>query len=271
MESLVVGDSTVPAIRLTWFVCKTLASIIFGDQTTLGETWSLSARGVHLSTTSLSPLTFEAPPVLPLWVFQVSGQLALFKRPHYLDNWSAKQHTKFRTLHMAKEKWYSQPHRIRKELFTLLTMANILMTTKVASEALVDIINYAGEPIFVHCKSHNSDLGRVMIDPNDDFLFKFNSNIFGTTLFWCTFELESEKQDFPVWKGTNYSDRPPCSVQQICLYKVALDGIYWATSTNSKGPSFWTFYKKWSNWMMEHLPFYQTWMFEVHSVQKVFL
>jgi hypothetical protein len=139
----------------------------------------------------------------------------------------------------------------RTRLWYALVVTIFVLGTagQVTSEALVDIINYCGEPISVHCKSHDSDLGRIMIDISEDFMFKFTANVFGTTLFWCSFEWGIETQYFPVWEGSNYVDRPPCSQTGTCLYKVAPDGFYWATTQKAQGNSFWTFYKKWSTYV----------------------
>lgn len=52
-----------------------------------------------------------------------------------------------------------------------------------------------GHNLQVHCKSKNNDLGAKVIQPNMQYTFKFQPNVFSrNTLFFCSF----------IWAGENF-------------------------------------------------------------------
>lgn len=87
-----------------------------------------------------------------------------------------------------------------------------------------------GDPLVVHCKSGDSDLGPQTVMPLQKYGFGFYPNVWGRTRFWCTFQWGSTGrwQSFTVWKdiglfpGENSRHRP-CNQ---CVYAVrGVDGF----------------------------------------------
>ncbi|KAG0605844.1 hypothetical protein M758_9G092400 [Ceratodon purpureus] len=98
----------------------------------------------------------------------------------------------------------------------------------------VNIINdVGGDPISVHCKSGDTDLGQHTVFMHQTFGFGFYPNFGGTTQFWCTFNWGSKWQSFTVWKDIGpfpgeKSRKRPCDQ---CVYMVRADAFW-----RSEGP-----------------------------------
>ncbi len=128
----------------------------------------------------------------------------------------------------------------------MMVLSNSLV--ECTEETFVDILNYVGtDPIFVHCRSKDTDLGMMQIDPGEDYMFKFMPNFFGSTSFWCEFIWKSLTQDFNVWRGEDYMDRMPCAVTGSCAYKVSPEGFYWSSTLLAADDEGWTFWKNWES------------------------
>jgi len=58
----------------------------------------------------------------------------------------------------------------------------------------VSIVNNLGDNlnVTIHCKSKDNDLGVHLLRNGDSFGWEFNDNIFGTTLFYCSFQWNGE-------------------------------------------------------------------------------
>lgn len=133
---------------------------------------------------------------------------------------------------------------------SLLFMALLLLCPIFIVAKDVDIMNGIQDaPILLHCRSKNSDLLERELPPDGVYSFSFTPNVFGMTLFWCSFEWNGREQEVEVWKGSYYSNRLPCCVKGPCAYKVMESGIYWAFEGPTKAINSWTFLKGWNYWL----------------------
>ncbi|KAG6629847.1 S-protein homolog 3-like [Carya illinoinensis] len=81
-----------------------------------------------------------------------------------------------------------------------------------------------GLDLKLHCKSEDNDLGEHLLHYNDSYYeFSFRPNLFGETLFYCSFEWNAD--DCPTHHWFNIyehnRDSPRCSE---CYWKVHLNG-----------------------------------------------
>ncbi|XP_073386778.1 S-protein homolog 3-like [Physcomitrium patens] len=139
----------------------------------------------------------------------------------------------------------------------LVTVGLLLATTPDASNASrggnptgasVDLINSLNDSVTVHCWSKDTDFGATTLYPNTNYYWKFHPNIFGRTVFTCTFSWRDKRQQFAVWEGSYHDDRLPCCMKGPCNFKICGNGIYNALTveTDQNGPAeSWEFYKSW--------------------------
>lgn len=113
-----------------------------------------------------------------------------------------------------------------------------------AGSSSVDIINDIKSPIIIHCRSQEDDLEIQLLPPEADYNFEFNPNIFGTTLFTCSFAWGMRTQEFVVWEGDEYLDQLDCAKMGSCVWKVTTRGFYW--SIPSANDLSWTLYEQWN-------------------------
>ncbi|KAL3750272.1 hypothetical protein ACJRO7_011293 [Eucalyptus globulus] len=75
-----------------------------------------------------------------------------------------------------------------------------------------------GTTLTVHCKSKDDDLGFISIPIRWEFVFK--PNIFGGTLFFCSFEWPGQFQRFDIYD----EDRDVGYCKHRCLWKIFPNG-----------------------------------------------
>lgn len=116
-----------------------------------------------------------------------------------------------------------------------------------APGASVNIMNALNDTMLVHCQSKDSDLGARPVEPGTNYYWDFHPNIFGVTLYNCEFYWKDKMQNFQVWKGSYYDNRPLCSVRGPCTYKVRQDGFYYAVDNGGDATNAisWAFYRPW--------------------------
>lgn len=134
-------------------------------------------------------------------------------------------------------------------------LAALLLTTTSAaadsgnpSGSSVNVINALNDSCVLHCSSKDTDFGQVAVFPKSNYYWKFDPNIFGRTVYTCEFLWGNMRQEFPVWEGSYYEDRPKCCSRGPCAYKLSMDGIYYGltTDTDDNGTAeSWEFYKPW--------------------------
>ncbi|PRQ36892.1 putative plant self-incompatibility S1 [Rosa chinensis] len=81
------------------------------------------------------------------------------------------------------------------------------------------------EPLIVHCKSKNDDLGDHTLWINQEFRWYFGLNFWFTTLFYCNFKWDSQEKHIDVF---NTPDESPleCMENEECFWKVTEDGFF---------------------------------------------
>lgn len=81
----------------------------------------------------------------------------------------------------------------------------------------VTVYNYLESKNFtIHCKSKDDDLGTHVIAPGNSFTWKFQANLFVTTLFFCGVEWQDGHGTFDIYKAKRDLLRCP----NECLWKV---------------------------------------------------
>ncbi|KAK9755540.1 hypothetical protein RND81_01G032800 [Saponaria officinalis] len=91
---------------------------------------------------------------------------------------------------------------------TILTLFSLLVIMILCTSAMagpedfwkrrhtVHVINDIDDdsrPLIVHCKSGNDDLGEHSLRKGEEYIWTFHINFFGTTLFFCRFYWDDEK------------------------------------------------------------------------------
>lgn len=98
----------------------------------------------------------------------------------------------------------------------------------------VHIINgYANNdnPLIIHCKSRDDDLGEHTLWMNNEFLFKFRKDFFVTTAFWCGFIHGSSRKVIYVFRIDYESNF--CRATGNCFWSVREDGFYFSNDNKS--------------------------------------
>ncbi|CAH2050182.1 unnamed protein product [Thlaspi arvense] len=73
-----------------------------------------------------------------------------------------------------------------------------------------------------HCKSKDTDLGKINATSGEDYHFSFYENIFGRTLFFCGFAHNQQRQSFDVFDGA-------LKMRCVdCYWRVRDDGFYFS-------------------------------------------
>ncbi|CAB4261934.1 unnamed protein product [Prunus armeniaca] len=108
---------------------------------------------------------------------------------------------------------------IRNEL--LIVPVLFLTMCHADGKTTVRTINNLGAEMTIHCKSKDDDLGIHVVPVGGSYEFSFRPNIFGRTLFFCSFAWATEshyfdiykaKREFPPWHDRTWSILPsgPC-------------------------------------------------------------
>ncbi len=95
----------------------------------------------------------------------------------------------------------------------VVTMMLVLQAPGVEGKDSVQITDGMDVTLLVWCKSKNDDLGVVNMAPGQVWGFRFNDNIFGSTLFTCSAQARGYKLvSLIVWQGWSYSGPAMCNV-----------------------------------------------------------
>nr|XP_009800634.1 PREDICTED: uncharacterized protein LOC104246521 [Nicotiana sylvestris] len=90
-----------------------------------------------------------------------------------------------------------------------------------------------GNPIFLHCQSHDNDLGTSIVQDGDEVNWSFRVNFWGTTLFYCDVQLEI---DSPIWFHFNVYDanRDHRRCRSECRWMISREGLLFGYNQESK-------------------------------------
>ncbi|CAI8602422.1 unnamed protein product [Vicia faba] len=94
-----------------------------------------------------------------------------------------------------------------KKLLLLLCLLTLISINNVEGKIHVKIANLLQDKsnLTVHCKSKDDDVGSNLLQYSDSYNFQFNENIFGSTLFFCSFEWKDQFQWFDIYISTRDS------------------------------------------------------------------
>ncbi|CAN6893064.1 unnamed protein product [Brassica oleracea var. botrytis] len=88
-------------------------------------------------------------------------------------------------------------------------------------ETTVTMTNNLGGPLLmVHCKSKDNDLGVHMVADNTDYHFTFQSNLWKSTLFFCSFQWNNQVKQFDIFDALR--DQDEC---YKCNWTIKPDGL----------------------------------------------
>ncbi|EXB68698.1 hypothetical protein L484_024715 [Morus notabilis] len=94
----------------------------------------------------------------------------------------------------------------------------------------VSILNTSQDNLTIHCKSKDDDLGTHVIGFNATYEWKFDINLWHSTLFFCAFNLRGVSAAFDVFKCARDYDARRC--QEFCSWIARDDGLYGYTERN---------------------------------------
>lgn len=77
----------------------------------------------------------------------------------------------------------------------------------------------SGPPLTVHCKSKQDDLGSHMVPFKQDYHFKFQTNIWKSTLFFCSFQWNNQFKHFDIFDAPRDQD-----ICYLCNWTIKADG-----------------------------------------------
>ncbi|KAL2346164.1 hypothetical protein Fmac_000164 [Flemingia macrophylla] len=121
-------------------------------------------------------------------------------------------------------------------LLTLLSSNSVLGFGFGVAKTHVRITNTleGGLDLTVHCKSKDDDIGEQHLHSNAFFDFQFATNIFGTTLFYCSFQWEDNFQWFDIY--VEKRDGLRCD---DCFWNVQQDGPCFLAKDKSVDCYYW--------------------------------
>lgn len=139
---------------------------------------------------------------------------------------------------------------LRHRCLLVIALALLMYTTGIAAgdPDSVNIINALPDLFVLHCSSKEDDFGQTAVYPKTAYYWKINPNIFGRTSYSCEFLWGTKRQEFPVWQGSYYDERPKCCLRGPCAYKVSPEGIYISLYSETDDQSLaesWALYRTW--------------------------
>ncbi|GLT31746.1 hypothetical protein SLA2020_064570 [Shorea laevis] len=78
------------------------------------------------------------------------------------------------------------------------------------------------DKLTVHCKSGDEDVGEVEVKYGEAYEFKFNPNVWGTTLYFCRITWRYKTLSFDAYRHSR--DFTTCDL--YCVWSVTIDGPY---------------------------------------------
>ncbi|KAG2331687.1 hypothetical protein Bca52824_002867 [Brassica carinata] len=112
---------------------------------------------------------------------------------------------------------------IPKQYLSLFILIIFVTTNLSHAESIVKIYNGLGSTMRFRCKSKDTDLGYQSVPPHAMWLFSFQRNFFGRSLYYCYFDLPNGRRWFDIYKeprDTSDSDY----WKNDCVWKITPSG-----------------------------------------------
>ncbi|KAF5731425.1 hypothetical protein HS088_TW18G00102 [Tripterygium wilfordii] len=113
--------------------------------------------------------------------------------------------------------------------FSILLLALATVTSEAISfgpKFHVHIVNgFKTDVLYSHCKSKDDDLGIRQTSPGQEYEWSFHLNIWGTTLYFCSFWWVGGHHQNDVFWNKHGFIYDFCGVKN-CIWKLQEDGIY---------------------------------------------
>lgn len=87
------------------------------------------------------------------------------------------------------------------------------------------------DPVNVHCKSGDSDLGLRTLGQGVEFDFRFKTRVVGTTLYFCSWYWDSKRASFDVFRDDR--EALHCVKTANCYWKAREDGFYFSVDNSN--------------------------------------
>lgn len=89
-----------------------------------------------------------------------------------------------------------------------------------------------GIPMTLHCHSHDNDLGQSILEEDDEFNWSFRVNLWGTTLFYCDVQWDS---DDSIWNHFNAydADRDYRRCRSECWWMISQEQLLYGYNQES--------------------------------------
>ncbi|XP_027351370.1 S-protein homolog 2-like [Abrus precatorius] len=89
-----------------------------------------------------------------------------------------------------------------KSVLLLWVLTLLSANTVVLARTRVRIINAlsGNQPLSVHCKSKDDDLGQHTVYPGSFYEFSFGISYIGETLFFCSFQWSGASHNFDIYR-----------------------------------------------------------------------
>ncbi|XP_019097764.1 PREDICTED: pumilio homolog 15-like [Camelina sativa] len=105
-------------------------------------------------------------------------------------------------------------------------LSNMLVSAK--SKVVISNQLEHNKLLKVHCHSKSDDLGEHILKIGEEYEFRFNNNIWSSTLFWCRMEQGPHYRHYRAFVVYKTSWRHP-----TCKWIAAENGIYLSQDGNS--------------------------------------
>lgn len=111
----------------------------------------------------------------------------------------------------------------------------IFGSCSLARRVHVHVINRLpdGFPMTIHCQSRDNDLGQSIVEVGDEVNWSFRINFWGTTLFYCEVQWES---DSSIWYHFDAydDDRDFQRCRSECLWMISREGFLYGYDQESE-------------------------------------
>lgn len=120
-----------------------------------------------------------------------------------------------------------------RSIFSSLVIALYLISPICCMKNTVEVINGLpddSKPLEVRCQSKDDDLGHRILQPHEEFWWRFKPTLIGNTLFFCHFWWNGKDKSFDVYDNNKMGGK--CINRSVgtntCYWLVQQDGFYFS-------------------------------------------